>query len=228
MDDIGEFSRQLASAVRAMHEGSDTQSTLERAVVTATQIIDGCDLAGVSLVQAQGIHTAAGSDDSLKRIDELQYTLGQGPCLDALQDHETVYSPDLPNDERWPQWGPLVAQEVGAESNVSYRLFTSKGSLGALNLYSRKPHAFSTDDIYSGLALAAHVAVALAAAQKEQHLTQAISNRTVIGQAEGILMERFGIDAEQAFNVLRRLSQHSNRKLHQVAEELTATRQMPS
>jgi GAF domain-containing protein len=228
MDDIGEFSRQLASAVRAMHQEPDTQSTLDRAVVTATQIVDGCDLAGISLVHAHGIDTAAGSDESLRRIDELQYTLGQGPCLDALHDHETVYSPDLPNDERWPQWGPRVAQEIGAESNVSCRLFTSKRSLGALNLYSRKPHAFNTDDIYSGLALAAHVAVALAASQKEEHLAQAITNRTVIGQAEGILMERFGIDAEQAFNVLKRLSQHSNRKLHQVAEELTATRQIPS
>lgn len=227
MNDIAAFNRQLAAAVRAMQEQADTQSTLDRAVTTATEIIDGCDLAGISIVHSHGIDTPAGSDESLRRIDELQYTMGQGPCLDALQDHETVYSPDLANDERWPRWGPEVAREVGAESNVSYRLFTGRRSLGALNLYSRKTHAFNTDDIYSGLALAAHVAVALAASQKEENLTRAITNRTVIGQAEGILMERFGIDAEQAFNVLKRLSQHTNRKLHQVAAELVATRRVP-
>jgi GAF domain-containing protein len=227
MGSAGEFNRQLAAAVRAMQEQPDTKSTLDRAVITATQIIEGCDLAGISIVHDKWIETVAASDECLKRIDELQYSLGQGPCLDALRDHETVHSPDLSNDERWPEWGPQVTQEIGAGSNVSYRLFTNRHSLGALNLYSLKTHSFSTDDIYNGLALAAHVAVALAASEKEQHLQRAVSNRTVIGQAEGILMERFDIEAEQAFNVLRRVSQDRNVKLNLIAEELVRTRRTP-
>jgi GAF domain-containing protein len=227
MEGVGEFNRQLAAAVRAMQEQPDTKSTLERAVITATEIIDGCDLAGISIVHATGIETVSSSDESLKRIDDLQFSLGQGPCLDALQEHETVHSPDLSNDERWPEWGPHIAQEIGVGSNVSYRLFTNRHSLGALNLYSRETHAFSTDGIYHGLALAAHVAVALAASEKEEHLERAVINRTVIGQAEGILMERFSIDAEQAFNVLRRVSQDRNVKLSLIAEELVRTRRTP-
>jgi GAF domain-containing protein len=227
MEGAGEFNRQLAAAVRAMQEEPDTKGTLDRAVTTATEIIDGCDLAGISIVHAAGIDTASASDESLKRVDELQYVLGQGPCLDALQDHETVHSPDLLADERWPEWGAHVAEEIGAGSIVSYRLFANRHSLGALNLYSRKTHAFSSDDIYHGLALAAHVAVALAASQKEEHLERAVTSRTVIGQAEGILMERFGIDAEQAFNVLRRVSQDRNVKLNLIAEELVRTRRTP-
>jgi GAF domain-containing protein len=152
MEGVGEFNRQLAAAVRAMQEEPDTKSTLDRAVITATEIIDGCDLAGISIVHVTGIDTVSASDESLKRIDDLQFSIGQGPCLDALQDHETVHSPDLSNDERWPEWGPHIAQEIGVGSNVSYRLFTNRHSLGALNLYSRKTHAFRTDDIYHGLA----------------------------------------------------------------------------
>jgi GAF domain-containing protein len=227
MESAGEFNRQLAAAVRAMQEQSDTEGTLDRAVIAATEIVEGCDLAGISIVHHKSIDTVSASHESLKRIDELQYSLGQGPCLDALRDHETVHSPDLSNDERWPEWGPQVAQEIGAGSNLSYRLFTNGASLGALNLYSRKTRAFSTDDVYNGLALAAHVAVALAASEKEEHLQRAVTNRTVIGQAEGILMERFGIEAEPAFQVLRRVSQDRNVKLHLVAEELVRTRRTP-
>ena len=227
MESAGEFNRELAAAVRAMQDEPDTKSTLDRAVITGTEIIERCDLAGISVVHAAGIDTVSASEESLKRIDELQYLLDQGPCLDALQDHETVHSPDLLHDERWPVWGPQVAEEIGAGSIVSYRLFTNRHSLGALNLYSRQTHAFSTDDIYNGIALAAHVAVALAASQKEEHLERAVANRTVIGQAEGILMERFSIDAEQAFNVLRRVSQDRNVKLNLIAEGLVQTRRTP-
>jgi len=97
-----------------------------------------------------------------------------------------------------------------------------------LNLYSREPEAFDLDDIYNGEALAAHVAVALAASRQAEQLGMAIATRTVIGQAEGILMERFDISAEQAFAVLRRVSSHSNVKLNRVAEQLVRTRETPT
>jgi len=163
----------------------------------------------------------------LRRIDELQFELKEGPCYDALRTHETVCSRDLAVDERWPRWGPLVAAEVGAVSIVSFRLFTTEDTLGALNLYARKVDAFDEDDVYDGYALAAHVAVALAASENVEHLETAIVNRTVIGRAEGILMERFDITPAQAFAVLRRVSQRRNVRLHRVASELVRTRQTP-
>jgi GAF domain-containing protein len=227
MDPTAGFATQLADAARAMHGRASTQETLDTVVSVATELVAGCDLVGISIVHHSGIETPAASDESLRRIDELQFELKEGPCYDALRTHETVCSRDLAVDERWPRWGPLVAAELGAMSIVSYRLFTTEDTLGALNLYGRKADAFDAGDVYDGFALAAHVAVALAASQNVEHLETAINNRTVIGRAEGILMERFDLTATQAFAVLRRVSQHRNVRLHLVANELVRTRQTP-
>lgn len=221
------LTRQLADAARSMEGWSSTQQTLDSVVSLATEIVRGCDLVGISVVHRDRIDTPAGSDESLNRIDELQYVLREGPCFDALRHHATVHSGHLATDARWPRWGPLVAREAGVVSVVSYRLYTTDETLGAMNLYSLEPDAFDSDDIYNGQALAAHVAVALATAQNVENLEMAITTRTVIGRAEGILMERFDITPAQAFAVLRRVSQDRNVKLNRVAEELVVTRRTP-
>jgi GAF domain-containing protein len=148
--------------------------------------------------------------------------------MDAVWEHEVISSPDLATEARWPTWGPRVVSELGVRSMLCIQLFTSNDHVGALNLYSRQVRAF--DDIGDRLeaqALAAHVAVALVAAQEIEQLSEAVGTRTVIGQAEGILMERFDIGASQAFEVLKRVSSHSNVKLHAVAVELVLTRNLP-
>ena len=227
MEPSESFLRQLADAARSMQGKSGTQETLDEAVEVATEIIPGCDLAGMSIVHRGGIDTPAASGEALRRLDELQFELKEGPCFDALRKHEVVLSRDLATDQRWPTWGPRVAQEIGVGSIVSYRLFTTEDTLGAMNLYSLTHDAFDPEDIYNGEALAVHVAVALAAAQNVTHLETAITSRTVIGQAEGILMERFDLSPAQAFAVLRRVSQHQNIKLNRIAEELVLTRETP-
>ena len=227
MEPPASFADQLADAARSMQGWATTQLTLEKVVLVATEIIHGCDLVGISIVHSSGIDTPVGSDEKLKRIDELQFVLKEGPCFDALHLHEIVHSRDLANDQRWPRWGPLVVKELGVASIVSYRLFTTEDTLGAMNLYSVTPDAFDADDIDNGHALAAHVGVALAASQNAEHLEMAITNRTVIGRAEGILMERYGVSPDQAFAVLRRVSQHRNVKLNRVAEQLVRTRETP-
>ena len=227
MNEYDAFTRQLADAARELQGKTGTQETLDTAVAVATEIIDDCDFVGISVVHKHGIDTPAASDELLAKIDGMQFELGEGPCLDALRTHETVHSPDLAHDERWPMWGAKVVEEIGVACSVSYRLFTTEHSLGALNLYSRRMNAFTSDDIYHGLALAAHVAVALAGAQNAEHLERAVTSRTVIGQAEGILMERFNISGEQAFAVLRRVSSHSNVKLNVVAQQLVDSRETP-
>lgn len=221
------FIRQLADAARSMQEKTDTQEMLDEAVHIAIDIIGGCDLAGMSIVNPRGIDTPAGSGEVLRRLDSLQFELKEGPCYDALRTHEVVLGRDLATDDRWPSWGPRVAQEIGVGSIVSYRLFTGDDTLGAMNLYSLRTDAFDTEDIHNGAALAAHVAVALAEAQNVTHLETAIVVRTVIGRAEGILMERFTLSPAQAFAVLRRVSQARNIKLNRVAEELVRTRETP-
>lgn len=221
------FADQLADAARSMQGWASTQLTLEKVVLVATEVIQGCDLVGISLVHHDGIDTPVGSNETLNRIDELQFVLKEGPCFDALHMHEVVHSGDLAKDKRWPRWGPLIAKEAGVVSIVSYRLYTTRDTLGAMNLYSTKPDAFDPDDINNGHALAAHVGVALAASQNAEHLEVAITNRTAIGRAEGILMERFALSPDQAFAVLRRVSQRGNVKLNLVAEDLVRTRETP-
>lgn len=228
MEASASFADQLADAARSMQGWSSTQLTLEKVVLVATEIIDGCNLVGISVVHSDGIDTPVGSNATLNRIDELQFVLKEGPCFDALHMHEMVYSADLAHDARWPRWGPMIVEETGVASIVSYRLYTTQDTLGAMNLYSTETNAFDADDISNGEALAAHVGVALAAAMNAEHLETAISNRTVIGRAEGILMERFGIPSDQAFAVLRRVSQRRNVKLNIVAEELVRTGVTPS
>lgn len=222
------FLGQLADAARSMQQKAGTQETLDEAVLVAVETIEGCDLAGMSIVNRHGVDTPAGSGATLRRLDTLQFELKEGPCFDAVQNHEIVLSRDLANEARWPVWGPRVAEEIGVRSIVSYRLFNAADTLGAMNLYSHRPDAFDPEDIDNGGALAAHVAVALAEAQNVTHLETAISARTVIGRAEGILMERFDLSPVHAFAVLRRVSQARNIKLNRVAEELVRTRETPN
>lgn len=95
------FADQLADAARSMQGWTSTQLTLEKVVLVATEIIRGCDLVGISIVHSDGIDTPVGTDETLNRIDELQFVLKEGPCFDALHLHEVVHSRDLANDQRW-------------------------------------------------------------------------------------------------------------------------------
>ena len=223
-----DFNRELAAAAREMQDDDSSRQAMERAVVVATEILPGCDAAGVCVVyRGDRIDSHATSNDALRQVDALQHELDEGPCLDALQQQETVHSSDLSTDERWPKWGPEVAGRLGLFSIVSYRLFSTGENLGALNLYGKSRSAFSDDDIHDGIALAAHVGVALAGAQEVENLERALGGRTVIGQATGILMERFDLAPDRAFSVLSRLSQHKNVKLRQLAEQIVTTRTVP-
>ena len=229
VDTSSGLNEQLADAARALQAETSTQRTLERCVALATELIDGCDYAGISFVRRKApIETPAATDPLVIRGDELQYSLQEGPCLDAIWDNETVRSPNLATEQRWPRWAPRVVDELGVASMLSFQLYTSGDTLGALNLYSKRVDAFDEDDFNAGMMLAAQGAVALAESQATEQWQNAALNRTIIGQAEGILMERFTLTADRAFAVLRRVSQQNNVKLYQVAGELVVTREIPA
>jgi len=223
----GEFNRQLAAAARSMAAEHSTQDTLNRAVGLATELIEGCDIAGVSLVHKDRIDTPSATGEALRLIDEAQFAMRQGPCLDALREHETVSSNDLGTDERWPEWGPRMVVEAGVRSCLCFQLFTTGDSLGALNLYSRDTYGFTTADVDNGLALAAQIAIALAAAQHEDQLAVGLAHRAVIGQAQGILMERYRLTSDAAFHLLVRFSTSLDLKLYDVARQIVATGHVP-
>lgn len=219
---------QFAAVARELRAQATEGATLDQAVAIAVDVIDGCQYAGVSLVDdKRHVETVASSDPVVVRGDALQYELDEGPCLDSLRDHETVTSPDLGTERRWSRWAAQVVQELGIRSMLCLQLFTSERSYGALNLYSRSVEGFDDRDRSTALALAAHVAVALAASREIDNRNLAIGRRTTIGQAQGILMERYGLGGEQAFTVLHQVSTQSNRKVFDVAEELVRTRRTP-
>jgi len=152
-------------------------------------------------------------------VDALQHEFGEGPCLDAVYEHKTVRVDDMASESRWPAFASRAA-EAGARSMLSFQLWVEGDNLGALNLYSRRPHAFDEDSEHIGLLYAAHAAVAYAAAQRQDQLQAAVDTRDLIGQAKGILMERYGIDDDRAFAFLVRLSMDRNQKLRDIAQHI--------
>jgi transcriptional regulator with GAF, ATPase, and Fis domain len=218
-----DFNRALADAARQLADEKTMATTLDRVVVLCTEILQQCDCASLSVVEQGQIRTLAASDEVLNIADKLQLEHGEGPCLGALEETDRVIAGDLAADDRWPVWGPAVVTHVGVRSILSHHLPTDGGSMRVLSLYSERADAFTHEDLDESEALAAHASVALGASLKEAQLTRALESRTVIGQATGILIERFGLDAEKAFAVMRRVSQNHNIKLHELATHLVET-----
>jgi GAF domain-containing protein len=220
-------SDEFAAVARSLRSAPDVDETLDRIVALAIHAL-GCHYAGVSYanLRTKQVETGAASDEVVRRGDAAQYEVGEGPCLQAMVDGNSYLLHDTVADERWPRW-TARAEEIGLRSVIGVRLFDDDDTLGALNLYSRTPHAFTDEDVAVAEIYAAHAAVALAQARQELHLRRAIDSRHLVGLAQGILMERFGLDQQRAFAVLRRYSQEHNVKLRIVAEQLVETRVLP-
>jgi len=216
LEDSGDFARDVA-------EGEGEKERLSLGVGLFVELVEGCDHAGVTRVGRGGAETVAASSDKARLCDQLQYDLDEGPCLDTVRSHQTVVSNDIATDPRWPRWGPAVAERYGVGSMLSLLLYTHGDAFGAINLYSDRPHAYRSEDLIVAQSLAAHLAVAVAGGREIDQRAIAMVNRTVIGQAEGILMERLKVTADGAFALLRRASVESNNRLIRVAEELTRT-----
>jgi GAF domain-containing protein len=158
----------------------------------------------------------------VEAIDRVQYEVKQGPCLSSAWDSLTVRADDLRTDTRWPDFARRAA-DLGVLSMLSLQLYVRDEELGSLNLYSRTVESFTADDENTGLLFASHAAIAMVGAQHENDLNTALVGRDIIGQAKGILVERYQITDLAAFAVLVRTSQHNNRKLRDVAETLAST-----
>ena len=222
------ISERMAAAARALQEQYDPASTVNSAVALLVQNVAGCEAAGVSLVHGKRIDAHAATAEVVVIDDQLQSELGEGPCLDAIWEEETVYVPDLATDPRWPTWGPRFAEATGMRSVLCFRLFTVQGTLGALSMYASKVDGFDAEDQAEGLALAAHIALAVAAAQNVEHLESALDSRTIIvAQACGMVMERFEIDAGRAFALLTRLASDESLKLRELAARMVRTVKFP-
>ncbi len=189
----------------------------------AKELIPGVDIAGVLLVGKGGTHqTLAPTSDVMFKLDELQMTTGEGPCLQAALDEIVIRTDDFRNEPRFPNYAPKVA-ELGLLSALSLKLYTADRTAGALNLFGYEPRPWNSEAETIGMVLAAHAASAILASRESEQLQSALSTRDRIGQAKGIIMERFKIDDVRAFEMLRKLSQDTNTKLVDVAHRVIDT-----
>lgn len=216
----------LAEAARQVADNPDVQVALQTVVELAMANCN-CQGASVTLVRADGgAETTATSDALVEQADDLQYAFDEGPCLRAAEEGGAYLILNTRTDARWPRWGPAVA-DLGLHSVLSIHLFTDHRVLGALNLYYESRDDYSDDEVEVAKVVAAHASVALAKVRSERDLWRAIDSRHLIGQAQGMLMERFKLSPERSFSVLRRYSQEHNIKLHEVAGELVRTGRLP-
>jgi GAF domain-containing protein len=211
-----------------LHDEPTAARTIDRIAEFAKAGMRSDD-AGILLVHTRRrIETAAATSKRAERAHELQTELDEGPCLDALSGKESYYLiGDAATDTRWPQWGRIVA-EAGIRSALSIRLETRARSYGSLNLYGSKPEMFGPDDLAVASIFARHASIALASSQETDGLQRAMDARKVIGIAMGILMERYAIEPDRAFDVLQRYSQTNNIKLREVAQQVADRRALPS
>ncbi|RWZ51997.1 ANTAR domain-containing protein [Labedella phragmitis] len=196
----------------------DTEATVDVVVEYARDAVK-CDGAGVHLLEGKRIRTAASTGELVRQADDLQNELGEGPCLSSIESLGSYVVPDSANDPRWPVYGPRLAR-LGYRSMVSVPLVTKDSVIGSLNLFSVAPHSLDATDEAVARIFARHASIALANARSEDNLEKALDGRKAIGQAQGILMERFRIDEGRAFSLLRRYSQHHNTKLVVVAQDV--------
>ena len=203
---------------RALTPG-DLDHTLRQIVQAAVTVLPQVERASITVRHDDGrLETVQPSDEALLRLDAAQYDLQEGPCYDAATDSVHVVSPDLASDDRFPRYA-AVALEQGVHAQAGLRLFDTPRSQGALNLYSGQVGAFADlDDL--GELFVHQAGTAIAYAQEVDDLRAALEARRTIGQAIGILMERYELTDERAFAFLTRLSSHRNVKLRRVAQEV--------
>ncbi|WP_020500206.1 GAF and ANTAR domain-containing protein [Sciscionella marina] len=216
----------LAAAARELGERPGSEDDMLRSIVSAAvATVPGAEHAGVSLLHSDGaIISYTPSSSTVAEVDQLQSTYREGPCVTALWDEHTVLVDDLVAEaDRWPRFAPEAAA-CGVASMLSFQLFTREDTLGALNLYSSVREGFDAESQTLGGLFASHAALVLAGAQESASLHRALATRDVIGQAKGILIERFDVDAETAFSMLVHSSQTTNLKLVDVASWLAQGR----
>lgn len=220
----------LGAAVPRLRRAYDLEAALAAATRGAVDTVPGVDRAGISILESDGVLTSrAPTDEQVAELDRLQSQCAEGPSVRALSEGEhPVWIHDLAAEaHRWPRFAPR-ALELGAASVLSFRLSADDAPLSALNLYAATASAFGQEARLAGELFASHATIAVSHARNNDHLTVALNTRDVIGQAKGILQERFGITDSEAFTKLVESSQHSHLKLAQVARWLTGHHEQPN
>jgi hypothetical protein len=218
--DLAVHMAKLAQSVAVPRSVKDILATVTAAAV---ELIPGADTAGVLWLHKGGFESLGDVTDLPEKLDQLQHDWQEGPCYQAALEDTVVRTDDFRDEQRWPRYAP-AAVELGVLSGLSFKLFTAERAAGALNLFGFESQAWDADAETIGTVLAAHAAAAILASRQDEHMQAALASRDRIGQAKGVIMERFGVDEIRAFEMLRVLSQESNSKLVDIAQRVLDTR----
>ena len=223
MDDWRGFAQQMASLARDLLSQESLHDTLERITASATELVEDCDAAGILILRGTKVQSLAPTEQVVIDSDALQGRVGEGPCFDAARsgtgERQFRIADFTDEAQRWPKYVP-EARKLNLGSMMGFLLFTEDEDLGALNMYSYRPGAFTEADETAGWLLASHAAVAFSSARTHAQMQEAIGTRHTIGEAMGVLMGKHRISEDQAFAALRRYSQDHNVKLRNVAAQV--------
>jgi GAF domain-containing protein len=211
----------MTRVAQASGEPADRDDILRLITYAAKKSIPGTDAASISIKEAAEYTTLAPTDDLCISGDKLQYTLGEGPCVDAAGGESVIRTGELARDPRWPEYGPRAAAELGVTSQVAFEMFSGERTYGGLNLYSCSRGAFNDEEVLSLAQLfASQAANVMGKAATIMQYTEALGSREVIGQATGLVMARYDLDDARAFQVLVRMSTTGNIKLRAAAQKI--------
>ena len=201
-------------------------TVMDKVAALTKRTIAGAAEVSVTFVQRGKATTVATTGPLALLLDERQYDRGYGPCLDSIAGGQPLLIADMATETRWPDFA-AAARKQGAGSSLSIPVPVQREVSAALNIYSTKPNAFDGSAVELASTFAAYAGVALAnmhlyeaQGKVAEQLQTAMASRAVIEQAKGILMGQRGCSAEQAFDILVKLSQETNRKLREVAQAL--------
>lgn len=216
-------SRVFASLADIVRQGSAPSELNAAICIAATMIVSGCDHASLMICRDGQCRTAAVSDSIARQIDRLELVLGMGPCLEAIETRSAQIESDLTAGNRWPALARRIVAETPVRGAVSIRLPVGPQGIGALNLFSDRPNALDAVSVEQAVVLGAFATVAGTAAARGEDvatLRRGLTSNRAIGQAVGMLMALNDISDADAFDMLRKTSQHSNVKLVDVATEM--------
>lgn len=226
METDREVDRGVAALVQELASSGTEQQTLQAVVDQAVRSVPGCRWAGVTVRAGRRLETPAATDPLVVRVDELQYELREGPCVDAVWADDTYLIDDMAQETRWPRWCP-GALELGVRSVLSVRLSAHDQLVGGLNLYAPETHAFDDDDVQIAHSYADNAASVLTVSNRVEGLRTALQTRHSIGLAQGVLVHRHELTVDQSFAVLVRVSRDNNVKLRDLAALVVEHRGLP-
>lgn len=213
---------QLAELVASLErDEADTAAGLLELVASGAAHVTGAQYVGFTLIEGgKTVTNVVTTHRYPELLDAVQNEYQEGPCVAAASQHHIMHVADLSADERWPRYQQYALTETPIRSMLSFELFVDGDATAALNFYAERPHAFTEDAVELGGVFASHVALAWSMMRRQDQFRSALATRDIIGQAKGIVMERFNLDADEAFELLSHLSQQSNTKLHDLAHAL--------